>query len=100
MEKTFQGKESLFDNGIMCLQKGNGSINRKCVCEGAETFMNNLAKLNVMFWTTLSLSISSNSVILQKKMDYKRKLQLCTLSLRHIQAPVILLEWPYNSKVI
>lgn len=84
----------------MCLQKGNGSNNIKCVCERAETFRNNPAKLNLMFWTTLSLSFTSNSVILQKKMDCKRKLQLCTLSLRYIQAPVILLEWPYNSEVI
>lgn len=62
--------------------------------------MDNPAKLSVMSWNTLSLSISSNSVTLQKKMDLKRKLQLYTVSLRRTPTLAIRLQWPYNSKVI
>lgn len=35
--------------------------------------MDNTAKLNVIFWNTLSVSISSNSVTLQKKMEPQAK---------------------------
>jgi hypothetical protein len=46
--------------------------------------MDNPAKLNVMVWRRLSVYISSNSVTLPKKMGPQEKLQLSSLSLRHI----------------
>lgn len=37
MKKILQGKEGIFDSGIMCAPlKGNGTINRKSACEGAK----------------------------------------------------------------
>lgn len=83
MKKILQGKESIFDSGIMCARppppaKGSGTINRKSACEGAKRHLRILQngqshqiKCNVLEYPS---SINSNSVTLQKKMDHKRKL--------------------------
>lgn len=63
------------------------------------TEMDSPAKLNVIVWRRLSVYISSNSVTLPKKMGPQEKLQLSSLSLRHIEVPVTT-RVAYNAKVI
>ena len=97
MEKTLQGKESIFDNGIMCLKKKKAiEASTQEMHKGTERHeyykMDNPTKLNIMFWNTLSPSISCNSVTLQRKMELQKKTPIRSLSLRHIQALVIQTE--------
>ena len=93
MEKTLQGKESIFDNGIMHLKKGRQlkHQHRKCIKGLRHGYykMDNPTKLNIMFWNTLSPPISCNSVTLRRKMELQKKTPIRSLSLRHIQALVI-----------
>lgn len=108
MEKTLQGKKVYLMIELCAFfkkkKKSYWSIKRRSACEGTEKHeyykMDNPTKLNIMFWNTPSPSISSSSVTLQRKMELQKKTPIMPLSLRHIQALVIQLEWLHNSKVI